>query len=170
MGISERAQRSIERIQEDERLRGDLDDTAASALVAWASALAEQIANDAARSDTDVASAIQAIRSAAHAASRTGENEPQQVIATAESFYHAQSGGGVVANVPEPASPALMQVLPNTQVPPPTEPSLIEPVTLIQPIESPNQPEPNEPTDQPPAGGLIQTLLQRLQHSEQQST
>ncbi|HEX9369717.1 MAG TPA: hypothetical protein VF897_01875, partial [Roseiflexaceae bacterium] len=41
----ERRQRIVERIQEDERLRGDLEDEAAKALLSWASARAAAAAD-----------------------------------------------------------------------------------------------------------------------------
>src|SRR4051794_40893026 len=54
MSENKRQQRVVERILEDERLRGDLEDTAATALVHWATAQAEAAAADPTRPDDAV--------------------------------------------------------------------------------------------------------------------
>jgi len=83
MTTNERQQRMAERILEDENLRGDLEDDAATALVDWASKRAAAAAADPARTDADVEAQVQAIRQAASAAARSGETEPQRLIALA---------------------------------------------------------------------------------------
>ena len=83
MTTSEREQRMAERILEDESLRGDLEEDAATALVDWASAQAAAAAADPDRTDAAVEAQVQAIRQAARAAARSGETEPQRLIALA---------------------------------------------------------------------------------------
>ncbi len=101
MAENERQQRLIERVQEDERLRGDLEDTAATALVEWASQRVATAAADPARPDAEVEAEVQAIRAAARSAARSGESEPQRVIelATAALAESAKS-----APQPQPSS------------------------------------------------------------------
>lgn len=84
MSQNERQQRVVERILEDERLRGDLEDTAATALINWASARAEAAAADPARPDDAVEAEVQAVRMAARSAARSAESDPQRLIALAE--------------------------------------------------------------------------------------
>src|SRR5215213_10857729 len=83
MTTSEREQRMTERILEDESLRGDLEDDAASALIDWASAQAAAAAADPDRTDAAVEVQVQAIRKAARAAALSGETEPKRLIALA---------------------------------------------------------------------------------------
>src|SRR3989442_15228241 len=83
MTTNERQQRMAERILEDENLRGDLEDDAATALIDWASERAAAAAADPARSDAVVEAQVQAIRQAARAAARSGETAPQRLIALA---------------------------------------------------------------------------------------
>ena len=83
MTTNERQQRMAERILEDENLRGDLEDDAATALVDWASKHAAAAAADPARTDAAVEAQVQAIRQAARAAALSGETEPQRLIALA---------------------------------------------------------------------------------------
>ena len=83
MSTNERQQRMAERILEDENLRGDLEDDAASALVDWASAQAAAAAGDPTRTDAIVEAQVQAIRQAARAAALSGETAPQRLIALA---------------------------------------------------------------------------------------
>jgi hypothetical protein len=85
MTDNERQQRMAERILEDERLRGDLEDDAASALVDWASKRAVDAAADPARPDDVVEAQVQQIRQAARAAALSGESDPRRLIAVAES-------------------------------------------------------------------------------------
>ena len=80
----ERRQRIVERIQEDERLRGDLEDEAANALLSWASARAGAAAADPSRPDAAVEADVQAVRAATRAAARAGESDPRRLIAVAE--------------------------------------------------------------------------------------
>lgn len=83
MTTNERQQRMAERILEDENLRGDLEDDAATALVDWASKQAAATAADSARTDAVVEAQVQAIRQAARAAAISGETEPQGLITLA---------------------------------------------------------------------------------------
>lgn len=83
MPSDERLQELLGRIQEDERLRGDLEDQAAKALVHWALAQTQQLA----QIDTDdetLEAHAKAIRTAARTAARSGEQQPQQVLELAE--------------------------------------------------------------------------------------
>jgi phage terminase Nu1 subunit (DNA packaging protein) len=97
---SERAQRAIERLHEDERLRGDLSDLAARALLEWAAQHVARIADDTSRSDADVASGVQAIRSAARAAARSGLAAAQEVVAAAEQALRLGSSSAAIVNRP----------------------------------------------------------------------
>lgn len=92
MGENERQQRLIERVQEDERLRGDLEDTAAIALVQWASDQVARAAADPARPDDEVETEVQSIRRAARTAANSGEGDPQQLIALANEALAKQAG------------------------------------------------------------------------------
>jgi hypothetical protein len=107
MSLSERAQRAIERIQEDERLRGDLEDTAATDLVAWASDQAAA-ADDASLSDEEFAAAVMAIRTAARKAARSGEREAGQIRKLAEEALSSSppAASGALRKVGQEASPA----------------------------------------------------------------
>jgi hypothetical protein len=125
MGLSERAIIAIERIQEDERLRGDLPDEAAQALVQWAGKHASQIANDHTRSDDEVEALIKLVRSAARFAARTGLLGPQQVIDAAEAALRERlPNQPSTAPTPAPAAPLE---------PTPTP----EPTALLAPIPTP---------------------------------
>jgi hypothetical protein len=130
MSENDRQQRLIERVQEDERLRGDLTDDAATALVEWASQRVAAAAADPARPDTDVEAEVQAIRTAARAAARAGEADSQRVVALAEAALarqaetagsaqaHADAAGEVAVATPPP--PATERAQP---APAPTEAS-----------------------------------------------
>jgi hypothetical protein len=102
MTMNERQQRMAERILEDENLRGELEDDAATALVDWASAQAAAAAADPARSDAVVEAQVQAIRQAARAAALSGETEPQRLIALAAAGLAPSQDAG---NVEPPAAP-----------------------------------------------------------------
>ena len=84
-----RQQLIVERFLEDERLRGDLEDAPAKALLDWATAQAGPIAADNARSDEDVDAAVQAVRKAAMQAARSGESDPKKVVAQAAAALEA---------------------------------------------------------------------------------
>jgi hypothetical protein len=106
---NERQQRMIERVQEDERLRGDLPDDAATALVEWASQRVATAAAEPSRPDAEVEAEVQAIRAAARAAARAGETDPQRLLALAETEL-AQSTGQAArptATPPVAEQPAL---------------------------------------------------------------
>ena len=91
MTNTSRQQKIVERIVEDEALRGDLEDSAATALVKWASDRAGTIAADASRTDADVDAAASAIRTAARQAANSGETEPERVVAQAEAIFAKQA-------------------------------------------------------------------------------
>lgn len=84
MSTLSRRQLMIERVLEDERLRGDLDDTAATALLEWACRRVGAIAGDPARSDEQVEHEVQALRRATLLAANSGAQVPDQVLAVAE--------------------------------------------------------------------------------------
>jgi hypothetical protein len=102
MTMNERQQRMAERILEDENLRGDLEDDAATALVDWASERAAAAAADSARSDAVVEAQVQAIRQAARAAALSGETEPQRLIALAAARLAPSQDA---AHIESPATP-----------------------------------------------------------------
>lgn len=108
MGEPDRRQLVVERILEDEALRGELEDHAASALISWAAERAGALAADPSRSDAAVDSAAGAIRAAARAAAASSEQDPARVIALAEA---ALAGAGarvptLAENSPTPAENA----------------------------------------------------------------
>ena len=113
MTTNERQQRMAERILEDENLRGDLEDDAATALVDWASQRAAAAAADPARSDAAVEAQVQAIRQAARAAALSGETAPQRLIAVAAARLaprHDVADAApptAVTSASEPAEPAV---------------------------------------------------------------
>lgn len=84
MSTVERTQSAIERLHEDERIRGDLGDGAARALLEWATRQVTMVASDASRSDAEVAAGVQAIRTAARIAAREGQALADAVVAAAE--------------------------------------------------------------------------------------
>lgn len=74
----------IERIQEDERLRGDLVGEAAQQLVDWAIAKVRTLTDNPAQPDAEVEAQVQAVRMAARHAAQAGAAEPEAVVARAE--------------------------------------------------------------------------------------
>ena len=133
MSENERQQRMVERIQEDERLRGDLEDAAATALVEWASERVAAAAADPARPDAEVDADVQAVRAAVRTASHSGEGDPQRLIARAEAAL-AQDAGA--ARQPDQAigTPSELQAVPARRqaASPPTEPASARPETSEQ--------------------------------------
>jgi hypothetical protein len=111
MTTSEREQRMAERILEDESLRGDLEDDAATALVDWASAQAAAAAAESDRTDAAVENQVQAIRKAARAAALSGETEPKRLIAL------AAAGLAPSPDVAKAEPPAASTSAPNTAEP-----------------------------------------------------
>jgi hypothetical protein len=97
---NQRQQRMVERIQEDERLPGDLPDDAATALVEWASRRAAAAAADPQRPDAAVEAEVQMIRAAARAAARAGEQDVPRLLALAEAELTQR-----VAPAPLPGTP-----------------------------------------------------------------
>src|SRR6266508_2784603 len=77
MSENERQQRMVERIQEDERLRGDLEDAAAT---------------DTTRPDAEVDTEVQAVRAAVRTAAHSGEGDAQRLIALAEAALGQDAG------------------------------------------------------------------------------
>jgi hypothetical protein len=108
---NQRQQRMLERVQEDERLRGDLPDEAATALVEWASQRVATAAVDPARPDAEVEAEVQAIRAAARAAARAGETDPQRLLAIAETE--------LAQGTAQAARPAATPPVAEQQAPPP---------------------------------------------------
>ncbi len=84
MTNTSRQQQVVERILEDERLRGDLDDSAAKTLLDWATARAGGVAADTTQSDEQVESAAREVRKATLVAARSGESDPRRLVALAE--------------------------------------------------------------------------------------
>jgi hypothetical protein len=126
MTENDRRQRMAERILEDERLRGDLEDSSATPLIEWASARAAAAAADPARSDDLVEADVQAVRQATRAAARSGETDPTRLIAIAKAALGessaSQSGaieaapGATPAPATEPAGTSAGEQ-PSTQAP-----------------------------------------------------
>jgi hypothetical protein len=87
MSIQQRIQQAVERIQTDQRMRGDLEDQPARALVEWAVAQATAIASDLQRSDDEVEAQLKSLRSAAYNAARIGASAADQVVAAAERTF-----------------------------------------------------------------------------------
>src|SRR5262245_33769219 len=102
---NERQQRMVERVQEDERLRSDLPDDAAAALVEWAGKHVAAAAADPARPDAEVEAEVQAIRAAVRAAARAGEDEPQRLIALAETELAQRTASPAPPAAAAPAVP-----------------------------------------------------------------
>lgn len=121
MSETDRAQGLIERIQEDERLRGDLSDPAATALVAWATEQVQRAAADPQRSDEDLATLALAVRAAARAAAQAGDGPASEVLARAEAQL-AQTGTA-------PADPAEAPVAAPAETAPATVAAVAEAVT-----------------------------------------
>src|SRR5262245_42926161 len=108
---NERQQRMVERVQEDERLRGDLPDDAATALVEWASKHVAAAAADPARPDAEVEAKVQAIRTAARAVARTGETDPQRLIALADAEQAQRTASAAPSVAPPAATPSAIDNL-----------------------------------------------------------
>lgn len=131
MSENKRQQRMIERVQEDERLRGNLSDEAAAALVEWASQRVTAAAADPARPDVDVEAEVQAIRAAARSAARAGQADPQRVIGLADAALaqpaaspaHAAAASATPAPAPASSSPALPVARTDTAAPAPLQPN-----------------------------------------------
>src|SRR5688572_22366405 len=103
----------IERVQEDERLRGDLPDAAAIALVEWASKHVATAAAEPTRPDAEVEAEVQAIRAAARAAARAGETDPQRLLAIAETELAKDTGQTVLPTTTSPIAeqPARLPIM-----------------------------------------------------------
>jgi hypothetical protein len=127
MSENDRQQRMVERIVEDERLRGDLEDTAATALVNWASERVAKAAADPARPDDAVEAEVQVIRKAAQAAARSGESEPQRLLSLAEKALAGSAApAAAAAQPPAGATPAPSAA---RDEPAPKEPAAAAPAT-----------------------------------------
>jgi hypothetical protein len=129
MSENERQQRMVERIQEDERLRGDLEDAAATALVEWASERVAAAAADPARPDAEVDADVQAVRAAVRTASHSGEGDPQRLIALAEATL-AQDAGAARQPAEATGTPSDLRAAPMRRAAsPPAEPAPARPET-----------------------------------------
>lgn len=106
MSENSRQQRMIERVQEDERLRGDLAGENAQQLVDWATAKVRAFAADANQSDDEVEAQVQAVRFAARHAAQAGVHEPHRIIALAEETLAARSRAKPAYQDEQPASVA----------------------------------------------------------------
>jgi hypothetical protein len=104
MAPNDRRRMVLERLEEDERLRGGLEDDAASALLAWAARRTGAAADDPSRSDQQVEAVAQAVRAAAYAAATSGETEPQRLVARAETELRTMTAAGDQATDPGTAS------------------------------------------------------------------
>jgi hypothetical protein len=111
MSENERQQRMVERIQEDERLRGDLEDAAATALVEWASERVAAAAADPARPDAEVDADVQAVRAAVRTAAHSGEGDPQRLIALAGAAL-AQDAGAARQPAQATGTPSDVRAVP----------------------------------------------------------
>lgn len=118
MTETDRQQRVVERILEDESLRGELEDQAATALINWASERAGTIAADSSRSDQEVDAATQAIRMAAREAANGGESDAERLVAAAEAALAKQ------APPAPPAAPVAAETTPHEVPAPPTPEAL----------------------------------------------
>jgi hypothetical protein len=176
---NERQQRLIERILEDERLRGDLEDTAATALVEWASQRVATAAADPARPDAEVEAEVQAIRAAARSAARSGETEVQRVIELANAALAGSTGSAPQPSTtkPEPTGDAAQPrpettkiVLKSPDEPEPTQRILTQTVTepSAPSASAPTQParivvKPNAPsTPEPAQTAAVEPQRQRI--------
>ncbi|HJZ49454.1 MAG TPA: hypothetical protein VKE41_19890 [Roseiflexaceae bacterium] len=135
MTRNDRQQRMAERILEDESLRANLEDAAATALVDWASQRAAAAAADPARPDDVVEAQVQAIRKAARAAALSGESDARRLIAVAEanlapgvrgasdaaaavpSIGQEQSAASGSSQPPQPAAPPADSASPASAAP-----------------------------------------------------
>jgi hypothetical protein len=110
MTETDRQQTVVERILEDESLRGELEDPAATALINWASERAGAIAADPSRSDQAVDAAVQAIRMAVRQAASSGEQDPERVVALAEAALakQAPSQASEIAEAAPSQPPAVL--------------------------------------------------------------
>jgi hypothetical protein len=130
MSENERQQRMVERIQEDERLRGDLEDAAATALVEWASERVAAAAADPARPDAEVDADVQAVRAAVRTAAHSGESDAQRLIALAGAAL-AQDAGAPHQPAQATGTPSELQAVPAQRqaASSPTEPAHARPET-----------------------------------------
>ena len=105
MRENQRQQHLLERVQEDERMRGDLAGAAATALVGWASAHVAAASADPNRPDGEVEQAVVAVRQAASQSARSGETEPEKVVALAENLLQRTEARSP-ATIEEAAAPS----------------------------------------------------------------
>lgn len=152
---SERQQRAVERIVEDEGLTGDLTDDQARPLIDWASARVAQVAGDPAQSDADVAAWVTAVRQAVlHVASTASdEYDPQRLLALAEQAL-AQSG------VVQPVPPPTTETPPDTTAVEPQSPSdttAAEPQSQSDTTAAEPQSSPTEPASVSPPASIVPT-------------
>lgn len=86
--LTERQQRAVEYIFEDERLTSDLTDDQARPLIAWATAQAATAAADLTRSDEEIDATLRAIRRAllcvASTAASAHEHDAERLVMLAQ--------------------------------------------------------------------------------------
>lgn len=127
MAENQRQQLVVERILEDESLRGDLDDTAAQALLTWATGTAGTIAANTTLSDAEVDNKVQAVRRAALIAAGSGVSDPKLLVAQA------------AAALPAAAPDAVSAITPVTaEVPPVLASALVQNNSVAKSMPSPN--------------------------------
>jgi hypothetical protein len=148
MAENQRQQLILERLQEDERLRGDLEDAAATALLGWALERAAAAAADPSRPDEAVESDVRAVRISARAAARSGEHAPDRLIALAEAELQKSLGPGSETGAAGPADSA----------PRPEAPA--ESPTMAGAPEIPTTVPPLAPRDAAAPGGAAQPAVE----------
>lgn len=99
---NQRLERIIERLQEDEHLRGDLQDAAAKSLLEWAIA---QVRAGAQGGEAQLQATVRNVRQAAAKAASSGLSEPTQIIAAANTALSRPVEQGLLALSPAPLVP-----------------------------------------------------------------
>jgi len=102
MSENSRQQRMIERVEEDQHLRGDLVGETAQQLLDWATAKVRALTDDPAQPDAEVEAQVQAVRLAARQAARAGAAEPQGVVALAEAALAADTPAMPLPQIAQP--------------------------------------------------------------------
>lgn len=94
-------QAALERLMDNERLRGDLQDPAAAALLAWADAQLRAVGDDLTLASEDaLMAALNAVQQAAWAAARSGATAAHEVVVRAQAALeqaHAAPPSAAVA-------------------------------------------------------------------------
>ena len=158
MTTDERQQRMAERILEDERLRGDLEDDAATALIGWASERAVAAAADPTHTDAAVEAQVQAIRQAVRAAALSGETAPQRLIALAAARLApspaaaAPPAAATRASEPAESAKALEVSAAERAAPAAAAPVVREMPAQVSDAVASARPTPDVPPDKPASG------------------